>query len=59
MDNDICAVIERPAKVPSGPEGIVNDQRDTMIVSHFCDAGYVGDAQARVADGLDIERFGF
>jgi hypothetical protein len=58
FDNDVGAEIDGAAQITTGAEGVVYDQRNAVGVGDLRQCLEVGDVEARVADGLDIDRLG-
>ena len=55
-DHDVGAVVDRAADVAGGAEGVVDDERDAVVVGDLGERLEVGHVEARVADRLDVER---
>ena len=51
MGNDICTPLKRTA-VDRGCEGIVHDQRYTMLMSYLCKFFNIQNGQRRICNGL-------
>src|SRR6266511_2322958 len=56
LHDDVRAPLDRAAEVAGGPEGVVDDERDLVLVRELRERLEVGDVVARVADRLDVER---
>ena len=57
MHHDVGAVLDGPAEIGRG-EGVVDDQRQVVLVRDRGDGGDVEHVHARVADGLAVEHAG-
>ena len=57
MDDDVGAVLERPAQV-GRRERVVDDQRNARVVRDLRDRGEIRDVELRIADRLDVHRLG-
>ena len=49
-------MVDRPEEVARGAEGVVHDQRNAGLARHRREGLEIGDVEARIADGLDVER---
>jgi len=43
MDDNISAVLDRSDQVSASTKGVVDDQRDSVLVSNVCESTDVGD----------------
>ena len=51
MDNDVSAVLKRSAKNRGG-EGVVDDERNAVCVSYFCEFLDIENGESRVSESL-------
>ena len=58
LDHHVGAVLDGAAQVAAGREGVVDDERDAVVVGQPGQRRQVGDVVAGVADGLHVERLG-
>ena len=57
VDHDVCAVLDGADQIRSA-EGVINDQRQAMLMGDGCDGVDVGDVAVGVAQGLQIDGLG-
>ena len=57
MDNDVRAVLDRTDEV-RGAEGVVDDERQAVLVRDLSDGFDVRNVGVRVAEGLDVDSLG-
>ena len=57
VDHDVCAVLDGTDQV-RGAEGVINDQRQAVLVGDGCNGVDVGDVAVGVAQGLQIDGLG-
>ncbi len=57
MHNDICTVLDRSDQIRCS-EGIVDDQRQSVLMCHICPCLNVSHFTVRVAQRLNVERLG-
>ena len=51
-------MVDRPGNVAAGTEGVVHHQRNAILVGDVRNGFEIGNREARVADGLDVDRLG-
>ena len=59
VDHYVGAVVNRTAEIAARAEGIVDYDRDTVLVCDFCNGFEVWDVIAGVPDGFEVYGFGF
>ncbi len=58
MNHDIGAMLDRAAEKGTG-EGVVDHERQAVLVRDFSHRADIEDIDARIADGFAVEHFGF
>ena len=56
MNNDVCAVLDRTNEVWSC-EGIIDNQRNFVLMCNFCKCFDIDNIRVRVSEGLDVDGF--
>ena len=56
MNNDVCAILDRTNEVWSC-EGIIDNQRNLVLMCNFCKCFDIDNIRVRVSEGLDIDGF--
>ena len=58
VDDDVRAVLDGADEVTADAEGVVDDERDAVVVGDLGDGGDIKDVELRVGDALDVDRLG-
>ena len=56
MNNDVCAILDRTNEVWSC-EGIIDNQRNFVLMCNFCKCFDIDNIRVRVSEGLDVDGF--
>ena len=55
LDNDVSAMLDRPTEIATTAKGVINHQRDPVLVGKIRQATKIGDQETRVGDRLDVQ----